>query len=156
VTTEKTQSFEATIQASWGGGAAVEVPFAVKDVYGTGGQVKVCATFDGHEYRGSISPMGGGRHMLGVRKDVRAAIGKDVGEVVKVTIRRDTEPRTVEVPPELRAVLEESPAAGTRFESLSYTHRKEYAVWISEGKKDETRSRRAAKAVKMLLARMTR
>ena len=110
----------------------------------------------GDAYRGSIAPMGGCRYRLGVRKDVRAAIGKEVGEVVKVTIRRDTEPRTVEVPPELRAVLEESPAARTRFEALSYTHRKEYAVWISEGKKDETRARRAANAVKMLLAGMTR
>ena len=36
-----------SLQAGRGGGAAVEVPFSVKDVYGTGGQVKVCVTFDG-------------------------------------------------------------------------------------------------------------
>jgi uncharacterized protein YdeI (YjbR/CyaY-like superfamily) len=36
------------------------------------------------------------------------------------------------------------------FDKLSYTHRKEYCRWISEAKKEETRSRRLAKAVEML------
>ena len=36
------------------------------------------------------------------------------------------------------------------FEKLSYTHRKEYCRWITEAKKEETRSRRLEKAVEML------
>ena len=36
------------------------------------------------------------------------------------------------------------------FETLSYTHRKEYCSWISEAKKEETQVRRLAKAVEML------
>jgi uncharacterized protein YdeI (YjbR/CyaY-like superfamily) len=38
----------------------------------------------------------------------------------------------------------------TFFESLSYTHRKEYCRWIREAKKEETRARRLEKAVEML------
>lgn len=76
------RAFDAVIKAGARGGALVEVPFPVKEVYGTGAQVKVRATFDGFEYRGLIAPMGGGLHILGVRKDVRAAIGKDIGESV--------------------------------------------------------------------------
>ncbi|MDA0311144.1 MAG: DUF1905 domain-containing protein [Gemmatimonadetes bacterium] len=63
-------------------------------------QVRVCATFDGHECRVSIAPVGGESHMLGMRKDVRAAIGKDLGDTVQVTLRRGTERRTIVVPSE--------------------------------------------------------
>jgi uncharacterized protein YdeI (YjbR/CyaY-like superfamily) len=36
------------------------------------------------------------------------------------------------------------------FESLSFTHRKEYCRWITEAKKDETRARRLDKAIELL------
>jgi uncharacterized protein YdeI (YjbR/CyaY-like superfamily) len=36
------------------------------------------------------------------------------------------------------------------FEELSYTHRKEYCRWITEAKKEETRSARLEKAIAML------
>ena len=149
---EATHRFEAQILAGTRGGALVEIPFSVREAYGTGGRVKVRASFDGHEYRGSIAPMGGGSHVLGVRKDVRAAIGKDVGDTVAVTVTRDSEVRTVEIPPELADVLQGAPTAAERFEGLSYTHRREFAEWVGGGKKQETRDRRAAKAVLMILA----
>lgn len=143
--------FDAQILAGRGGGAMVEVPFSVREAYGTGGQVKVRATFDGHPYRGSVAPMGDGVHAIGLRKDVRAAIGKDVGDVVSVTLERDDEPRRVEVPPELVRVLQARPEAAGRFERLSYTHRREFSEWVAEGRKAETRERRAGKAVEMIL-----
>jgi hypothetical protein len=148
---EQARSFHAEILAGRRGGAMVEVPFSVRRVYGTGGQVKVRATFDGHSYRGSVAPMGGGVHVLGVGKDVRTAIGKDVGDVVSVTLERDDEPRAVIVPPELAAALASSAAATKGFEGLSYTHRREFAEWVAEGKRAKTRERRAGKAVEMVL-----
>ena len=36
------------------------------------------------------------------------------------------------------------------FEGLAYTHRKEYAQWVGEAKRQETRDRRAARALEML------
>lgn len=147
---EVTHRFTAEIVGGRGGGAAVEIPFAVREVYGTGGQVRVQATFDGHDYRGSIAPMGGGVHILGIRKSIREAIGKDIGDEVGVTITRDTAPRTVDVPEELIRALEESPDAAERFESMSYTHRREYAEWVGSAKKQETRDRRASRAVGMI------
>lgn len=147
--------FRTEIREGRGAGALVEVPFSVPEVYGTGGQVKVRASFDGHEYRGSIVPMGGGVHVLGVRKDVRAAIGKDVGDTVEVTLQRDAEPRVVVIPPELRAALEGAPEAATRYEALAFTHRREYAEWVGGAKKEETRERRANRAVEMILAGRT-
>ena len=36
------------------------------------------------------------------------------------------------------------------FQKLSYTHRKEYCLWISEAKKEETRLKRLERAIEML------
>ena len=153
---DEVHEFDAEIREGRRGGAVVEIPFSVRGAYGTGGQVKVRATFDGHEYRGSIAPMGGGVHVLGIRKEIRAAISKEIGDTVRVTIVRDTAPREVTVPPELEATLADAPAARERFAALSYTHRREYAEWVAEAKRQETRDRRAARAVEMILAGETR
>src|SRR5687767_12233728 len=118
------RSFDAVIEEGRGGGALVAIPFDVRALYGTAGQVKVKAYFDGEPYRGSIAPMGGGRHVLGIAKAIRAKIGKDVGDKVKVVLERDSEPRTVETPPDLAAVLKRAPAAQRAFDKLSFTHRK--------------------------------
>ena len=48
------------------------------------------------------------------------------------------------------------PAARTAYEGLAYSHRKEYAVWVGEAKRPETRARRAAQALSMLAEGRTR
>ena len=67
-------------------GAYVEIPFDVKAVFGKG-RVKVHATFDGEPYDGSLVKMGTPCHIIGIRKDIRAKIGKQPGDTVRVTIR---------------------------------------------------------------------
>jgi uncharacterized protein YdeI (YjbR/CyaY-like superfamily) len=69
---------------------------------------------------------------------------------VNVHIELDTAPREVDVPPELAAALAGDPAALAAFDALAYTHRKEYARWVQEAKRDETRRRRIAQALQML------
>lgn len=71
-------------------GAYVEFPFDVRREFGKG-RVKVLAAFDGHPYRGSLVRMGTECHIIGVRKDIRAAIGKQPGDTVRVTIKEDGE-----------------------------------------------------------------
>lgn len=66
-------------------GAYVEIPFDVKEEFGRG-RVKVLATFDGVEYEGSLVRMKTPCHIIGVRKDIRAKIGKNPGDVVRVTV----------------------------------------------------------------------
>jgi hypothetical protein len=50
------------------------------------------------------------------------------------------------------ARLDRDDEARTAFESLSYFHRKEYADWIVEAKREETRRRRVAKTLERLRA----
>ena len=147
----KDYRFEAVIEPGMGGGALIRFPFDVRQEFGTRGQVKVQVTFDGHPYRGSLAPMGDGGHVLGVRKDIRTAIGKGLGDSVEVVLQRDTAPRLVEVPALLQAALDKNLAAKDRFAALSYTHQKEYARWVSEAKRDETRTRRIEKTISDLL-----
>lgn len=67
-------------------GAYVEIPFDVKAAFGKG-RVKVHATFDDIGYNGSMVRMKTPGHILGVRKDIRACLGKQAGDVVHVTIK---------------------------------------------------------------------
>jgi len=73
-------------------GAYVAFPYDLKEEFGKG-RVKVHATFDGESYDGSIVNMGVKNadgticYIIGIRKDIRAKIGKQPGEAVRVTIR---------------------------------------------------------------------
>lgn len=67
-------------------GAYVEIPFDVRAEFGKG-RVAVRATFDGVQYVGSVVKMGTPCHIIGVRKDIRQAIGKKPGDTVAVTIQ---------------------------------------------------------------------
>ena len=70
--------------------AYIEIPFDVKEIFGKS-RVPVCATFDGEVYNGQIVKMGTPCHIIGVRKDIRAKIGKQPGDVIHVTlVERET------------------------------------------------------------------
>lgn len=66
-------------------GAFIEIPFDVRAEFGKG-RVPVHATFDGEPYDGSIVRMGAPCHIIGIRKDIRAKIGKQPGDTISVTI----------------------------------------------------------------------
>ncbi len=67
-------------------GAYIEFPFDVKAEFGKG-RVKVHATFDGEPYDGSLVRMKTPCHIIGIQKAIRAKIGKQSGDVIKVTIK---------------------------------------------------------------------
>ncbi|NOT75472.1 MAG: DUF1905 domain-containing protein [Cyclobacteriaceae bacterium] len=130
--------------------AFISIPFDVQKAFAAK-RVKVKATFDGYEYRGSIVDMGFG-HCLGVRKDIRKAIGKSVGDRIQVIIEQDTEERIVVLPKELESILKKNPKASAFFSTLSYTNRKEYVNWIVSAKKEETKEKRLKEILKKLLS----
>lgn len=67
-------------------GAYVEIPFDVKAEFGKG-RVPVTATFDGEVYEGSLVKMKTPCHIIGIRKEIRAKIGKQPGDMIKVTLK---------------------------------------------------------------------
>ena len=72
-------------------GAYVTFPYDLRAEFGKG-RVKIRATFDGVPYDGSIvnmglkNPDGSVRYILGIRKNIRAQIGKQPGDSVFVTV----------------------------------------------------------------------
>lgn len=133
--------------------AYVEIPFDVQKEFGTRGQVKVVASFEGFEYRGSLATMGHHCHIIGITQKVRLAIEKNAGDTIHVIIKKDEEPRTVEIPEDFNALLDLWPEARTLFENLSFTNRKEYVQWITSAKKIETRERRLMESIRRLIER---
>jgi Domain of unknown function (DUF1905)/Bacteriocin-protection, YdeI or OmpD-Associated len=145
----KKYQFNAEIRAGDRGGAYVVFPYDTEKAFGTKGKVPVNAIIDGVPDRGGLFTMGKPQHMLGVPKSVREQIGKGPGEVVKVVLWKNDEVREVDVPPAFKSLMKKEGVLPF-FESLSYTHRKEYCRWMTEAKKEETRARRLDKAIEML------
>lgn len=90
----KEYNFESKIYASevGKGGAYIIFPYDVREEFNKG-RVKVHATFDGVDYQGSIVNMGVKNedgsicYILGIRKDIRKQLNKDIGDSVVVTVR---------------------------------------------------------------------
>jgi uncharacterized protein YdeI (YjbR/CyaY-like superfamily) len=146
----KKHHFNAVIIASDRGGAYVKVPFDVEKELGSK-RPKVKVLFEKkQEYRGTLVRMKTPFHILIVKKDIRAALKKQTGDEIAVELMLDTEPRTVEIPPELKAAFLKSKKASSFFAGLSYTCQKEYANYIIEAKRKATKERRTLKVLQML------
>ena len=125
----------------------ITVPFDVEKVFGAR-RVPIKAWINGAEYRGSVFRMGG-KYMMAVPKAFRDAAGIKAGEKITVTIEKDTEKRTVEVPADLAEALKKNNLTEV-FAKMSYTHQKEYVNAVREAKKEETRLRRIEKMIELL------
>jgi hypothetical protein len=130
------------------GALFVAVPFDVKKEFGKA-RAPVKVSINGYSYRSTISVCGG-KYYLPVRRDRREAAGVKGGDIIEVTIQRDTDVRTVDLPPALSAALAKNGPARARWEALSYSNKKEYAEAVLRAKKSETRGRRIQKVLEKL------
>jgi bifunctional DNA-binding transcriptional regulator/antitoxin component of YhaV-PrlF toxin-antitoxin module len=145
----KKYKFTAKIVAGDGGGAGVLFPYDTEKEFATKGKVPIKATFNGVPYTGSLIKYGFPQHTLHLPKAIREQLGKVPGDIIDVVLWKDEEERILEVPAPFEKLMKKEGLLSF-FETLSYTHRKEYCRWISEAKKEETRSKRLEKAIEML------
>ena len=145
-----THQFKAVFFRVGTSGSAVEVPRTVSEALGKRGQVRVRGTLNGVEFKSNLMPMGDGSHCLGVHKATQVAAGIDFGDEVSVQMEEDTAPRAVEIPADLARALKAEPRAMAFFDKLAQTHRREYANWVGEAKKPETRERRIEQTLALL------
>ncbi len=133
-------------------GTYFAVPATVMRAFEGRIRVPVRVTINGVTWRTTICDMG-----LGPAIGVAAAVRKDAhvarGDRITVDVERDTDPRTVDVPADFAKAMR-APERRV-FDAMSYSHRKEYVMWIEDAKKPETRMRRIEKARSALRDRVT-
>jgi hypothetical protein len=149
-TISSVERFRAILGGEEGEAPTVELPFDAKERFGRA-RAPVRGTVNGADYRTTVA-IYGGVQLIGFRRELRERAGIEIGDEVEVTIELDDEPRTVELPPALAKALAADDSARATFDALSYSHRREYAEWVAEAKREETRERRAAQTLERLRA----
>lgn len=133
--------FHATLELAGRTATGFEVPPAVIEALGTTKKPAVVVTLNGFVYRTTVGVMGG-RFLVPVSAEIRKGAGVTAGDALDVEIEVDTEPRTVEVPPDLAAALAAEPALQEAFGKLSYSHQRQHTLAVEGAKAADTRRRR--------------
>ena len=122
---------------------------------GGGKAPAVRVTVNGVSVPARVARMGG-ENLLGLSKKLRADLGVEIGQRLDVTIAADLQPRTVELPEALAAALAADPAAKAAFDVLAPSHRKEFARWVEDAKREETRRARVEQSLQLVREGRTR
>jgi hypothetical protein len=112
-------------------------------------KVPVKVTINGYTWRSTVGNRGGIQCIV-VNADARCHAGLKAGGVVTIVLQPDTEKRDIEIPIRLRKAL--GAKLTEKLNRLSFTHKKEFVVWYSGAKMEDTRARRVEKMKQMLSA----
>lgn len=129
--------------AEYPNSAFMEFDFDISSIFGSKGRIPVQMTVDGHTFRSTMVPMGG-KHLMTFNKQMRDATGYKAGDRIHILLERDAEPRTVDMPADVRSALTEH-GVWPALLKYTYSHQKEVLDWINDTKNAETRTRRIAK-----------
>lgn len=125
------------------------IPADVSDTAAWKAKMRVRGSIDGVPLRSSL--MAGSRELFVViAKELRDKIGKQAGDVVKMTLGPDTSINKVNVPTDLKKALSTNEKARVSFEKMASSHKKAYVQWITQSKTKETRANRIGKAVQQI------
>ncbi|MEO8404686.1 MAG: YdeI/OmpD-associated family protein [Chitinophagaceae bacterium] len=114
---------------------------------------RVKGKLDNHKIAGvALLPMGGGSFIIPLNADMRKALGKRHGAMVKVELEEDKKP--FQFNKDFMICLADEPAADTFFKSLPGSHQRYFSKWIDSAKTAETKAKRIAQAVTALAKKM--
>ncbi|HWY56730.1 MAG TPA: YdeI/OmpD-associated family protein [Terriglobales bacterium] len=128
--------------------ASFTLPFDTREVWGKA-KVPVKVTINGYTWRSTVGNRDGTQYIV-VNAAARLHAGVKAGDVVTIILEPDTEKRDIEIPIRLRRSL--GAKLTEKLNHLSFSHKKEFVVWYSEAKKEDTRARRVEKMKTMLLS----
>jgi protein involved in sex pheromone biosynthesis len=147
---EKTKpiTFHTKILQAEKNATGIQVPEEIIEKLVSGKRPLVRVTIKKYTYRSAVAVMDG-KFMISLSAENRQAAGVQGGEEVDVTLELDLEPRTVELPKDLKDALTKAGALEA-FEKSAPSMRKEYVRQVEEAKAQETRERRISKIVEKL------
>lgn len=143
-------TFHTTILQTGKNTAGIQVPEEIIEKLGAGKRPLVRVTINKYTYRSAVAVMSS-VYMISFNSEHRKAAGVQGGDETDVTLELDLEPRTVEIPKDLKGALIEANVLGA-FEKSAPSMKKEYVRQVEEAKSQETRERRIAKIVEKLSA----
>jgi len=126
--------------------AAFTLPFDTRDVWGKA-KVPVRVTINGYTWRSTVGNRSGQQYIV-VNVDARRGAGVKAGDFVTIVLEPDTEKREIKIPMPLQRALGKK--LTEKLDALSFTHKKEFIVWYSGAKMEDTRARRVEKMKQML------
>ncbi len=141
--------FQAELQSANGNGRWVAVPEAIAASFPSRRQV-VRGTVNGVPYRSRLA-IYGGYNYLGFTAAIRKQAGIELGDLLDVEIEADPEPRRVTIPTPLAEALQANTDAKAAFDKLDFTHRREYAAWVAEAKRQQTQQHRITQLLQRIL-----
>ena len=117
-----------------GASASFTLPFDTQDVWGKA-KVPVKVTINGYTWCSTVGNRGGIQYIV-VNAEARRNAGVKAGDFVTVALEPDTEKREIDVPIPLQRVL--GAKLTRKLNALSFTHKKEFIVWYSGAKMEDT------------------
>ena len=128
--------------------ASFTLPFDTREVWGKA-KVPIKVTINGYTWRSTVGNRGGIQYIV-VNAAARFHAGVKAGDAVTIILEPDTKKRDIKIPIELRRAL--GAKLTEKLNCLSFSHKKEFVVWYSEAKKEDTRAGRVEKMKAMLLS----
>lgn len=138
-------TFHTTILQTGKNTAGIQVPEEIIEKLGSGKRPLVRVTINKYTYRNAVAVMAG-KYMISFSPEHRKAAGVQGGDETDITLELDLDPRTVEIPKDLKEALIKASALDA-FENSAPSMKKEYVRQVEEAKARETRERRIAKIV---------
>ena len=102
----------------------------------------------------ALMPMGDGKFIMPIKAEIRKAIHKEAGAMLKVRLEVDLDYK-VDIPEELQECFDFDPEALLQFNSLPMSHRNYFIKWITDAKTSETRAKRIINTVNAMLRKWT-
>jgi hypothetical protein len=141
-------TYQTTILQTGKNTTGIPVPEEIVEKLDSGKRPRVRVTINSYTYLSTVATMNG-EFMISLSAKNREAAGVQGGEEVAITLVLDSEPRTVQVPEDLKTALINAKVLDS-FEKSAPSKKKEYIRQVVEAKKQETRERRIAKIVEKL------
>ena len=126
--------FRAGVELGGATATGIPVPDHVVTALGRGRRPPVTVTVNGRSYRTTVAPTGG-RFLVPLSAENRAAAGVAADDEIEVGIEPDTAPRTVEVPDDLAGALAADPDAAATYGTCAPSHQEEWVRWVTEAKR---------------------
>ncbi len=146
----KSITFHTTILQTGKNTAGIQVPEEIMEKLGAGKRPLVRVTINNYTYRSAVAVMNS-KYMISFSPEHRKTAGVQGGDETDVTLELDLEPRTVQIPQDLKDALLKANALDA-FEKSAPSMKKEYVRQVEEAKGKETRERRITKIVEKLSA----